>query len=82
MREVRVQGPRKRRLRGSLEELELVARIQGERGYGGGPALRDPAAHDLGVAILTGRYAPGETLPGEIEFSEQLNVSRTASRIR
>jgi len=37
-------------------------------------------AHDLGVAILTGRYAPGDTLPGEIEFSEQLGVSRSAYR--
>lgn len=37
-------------------------------------------AHDLGVAIVTGTYKPGETLPGEIEFSEQLEVSRTAYR--
>jgi len=37
-------------------------------------------AHDLGVAIVTGRYQPGEVLPGEIEFSEQLQVSRSAYR--
>ena len=37
-------------------------------------------AHDLGIAILTGRYQPGETLPGEIDFSEQLGVSRSAYR--
>jgi DNA-binding FadR family transcriptional regulator len=37
-------------------------------------------AHDLGVAILTGRYAPGETLPGEIEFAHTLGVSRSAYR--
>jgi DNA-binding FadR family transcriptional regulator len=37
-------------------------------------------AHDLGVAIVTGRYQPGDTLSGEIEFSEQLNVSRSAYR--
>lgn len=37
-------------------------------------------AHDLGVAIVTGRYPPGGPLPGEIEFSEKLNVSRTVYR--
>jgi DNA-binding FadR family transcriptional regulator len=37
-------------------------------------------AHDLGVAILTGRYAPGETLPGEVEFAHTLGVSRSAYR--
>ncbi len=37
-------------------------------------------AHDLGVDIVTGIYKPGDTLPGEIEFSEQLDVSRTAYR--
>lgn len=37
-------------------------------------------AHDLGVAIVNGRYQPGETLPGEIEFSEQLKVSRSVYR--
>lgn len=37
-------------------------------------------AHDLGVAILTGRYQPGETLPGEIEFAQSLGVSRSAYR--
>jgi DNA-binding FadR family transcriptional regulator len=37
-------------------------------------------AHDLGVAILAGRYAPGETLPGEIHHSGKLAVSRSAYR--
>jgi DNA-binding FadR family transcriptional regulator len=37
-------------------------------------------AHDLGVAILTGHYQPGETLPGEIEFAQSLGVSRSAYR--
>lgn len=37
-------------------------------------------AHDLGVAILSGKYAPGALLPGEIEFSEQLHVSRSVYR--
>lgn len=37
-------------------------------------------AHDLGIAIVTGRHPPGGALPGEIEFSEKLNISRTAYR--
>lgn len=37
-------------------------------------------AHDLGVAIVTGGYKPGDTLSGEVEFSEKLNVSRSAVR--
>jgi DNA-binding FadR family transcriptional regulator len=37
-------------------------------------------ARDLGVAILTGRYEPGETLPGEIDFAQSLGVSRSAYR--
>lgn len=46
----------------------------------GSKRLHGSIAHALGVAIVTGRYKPGDTLPGEIEFSEQLNVSRTAYR--
>lgn len=37
-------------------------------------------ARRLGIDILMGRYLPGDTLPGEVEFSEQLLVSRTAYR--
>ena len=37
-------------------------------------------ARDLGVAILTNRYQPGETLPGEIDFAQTLGVSRSAYR--
>jgi DNA-binding FadR family transcriptional regulator len=37
-------------------------------------------ARQLGVDILSGQYAPGDTLPGEVEFSERLAVSRTAYR--
>ncbi|MCC5995878.1 MAG: FadR family transcriptional regulator [Oceanicaulis sp.] len=37
-------------------------------------------AHDLGVAIVSGQYKPGEILPTEIEFSERLKVSRSAYR--
>ncbi len=45
-----------------------------------GVRLHGSIAHDLGVAIVTGSYQPGDTLSGEIEFSEQLKVSRSAYR--
>lgn len=37
-------------------------------------------AGELGAGIVSGAYQPGAVLPGEIEFSERLNVSRTAYR--
>ena len=46
----------------------------------GARRIHGSIAHELGVAIVTGRYSPGETLPGEVEFSEQLKVSRSAYR--
>lgn len=46
----------------------------------GGRRIHGSIAHDLGVAIVTGQYQPGETLSGEIEFAEQLQVSRSAYR--
>ena len=53
-----------------------------DRGAGGSGPLRihGTIARDLGIAIVSGRYKPGDTLSGEIEFSEQLKVSRTAYR--
>jgi len=47
---------------------------------GTGRRLHGAIAHHLGVAILSGRYAPGERLSGEVEFSEALDVSRNAYR--
>lgn len=46
----------------------------------GARRIHGSIAHDLGVAIVTGRYQPGEVLPGEVEFSDQLQVSRSAYR--
>lgn len=46
----------------------------------GSQRIHGSVARTLGVAILSGRHAPGEVLPGEIDFSEQLGVSRTAYR--
>ena len=45
-----------------------------------GRRLRGAVAHKLGVAILSGHYLPGDTLPGEVVFAEELDVSRGAFR--
>jgi len=45
-----------------------------------GRRLRGAVANRLGVAILSGEFAPGDTLSGEIAFSEALNISRSAYR--
>ncbi len=37
-------------------------------------------AHQLGIAIISGKYQPGDVLSDEITASEQLKVSRTAYR--
>ncbi len=47
---------------------------------GKGRRLRGAIAHKLGVAILSGKYAPGETLSSETVFAESLDVSRSAYR--
>jgi DNA-binding FadR family transcriptional regulator len=47
---------------------------------GTGRRLHGAIAHKLGTAILSGEYAPGDTLSGEVAFSEALDVSRSAYR--
>jgi DNA-binding FadR family transcriptional regulator len=47
---------------------------------GTGRRLHGAIAHRLGVAILSGEYRPGDRLSGEVAFSEQLDVSRSAYR--
>jgi DNA-binding FadR family transcriptional regulator len=47
---------------------------------GTGRRLHGTIATKLGIAIVSGEYAPGDTLSGEVAFSEALNVSRTAYR--
>ncbi|MFC3442138.1 FadR/GntR family transcriptional regulator [Sphingobium rhizovicinum] len=42
--------------------------------------IHQAIARDLGTAILTGKYKPGDLFEGEIEASERLGVSRTAYR--
>ncbi len=47
---------------------------------GTGRRLHGAIAHKLGTAILSGDYLPGDTLSGEVAFSEALDVSRSAYR--
>ncbi|WP_420141591.1 FadR/GntR family transcriptional regulator [Sphingomonas sp.] len=47
---------------------------------GTGRRFHGAIAHRLGTAILSGEFAPGDRLSGEIEFSEALDVSRAAYR--
>ncbi|MDN4633914.1 FadR/GntR family transcriptional regulator [Sphingomonas sp. PsM26] len=47
---------------------------------GPGRRLRGAVVHKLGLAILSGKFAPGDTLSGEVAFAEELDVSRSAYR--
>ncbi|MDO7834249.1 FadR/GntR family transcriptional regulator [Sphingobium sp. HBC34] len=47
---------------------------------GPGRRLHGAIAHKLGMAILSGHYAPGDVLSGEVAFAEELDVSRSAYR--
>ena len=47
---------------------------------GPGRRLHGAIAHRLGTDILSGKYAPGDILSGEVAFSEELQVSRSAYR--
>jgi DNA-binding FadR family transcriptional regulator len=47
---------------------------------GTGRRLNGAVAHKLGVAIMSGEYAPGDILSGEIAFANELDVSRSAYR--
>jgi len=42
--------------------------------------IHGATARDLGIAILSGKHAPGDVLPNEINASVQLGISRTAYR--
>ncbi|WP_338466162.1 FadR/GntR family transcriptional regulator [Novosphingobium sp. ZN18A2] len=47
---------------------------------GPGRRLHGAIAHKLGTDILSGKYAPGDILSGEVAFAEELKVSRSAYR--
>lgn len=60
--------------------LEAARSLRRKRPRGTGQRLHDEIASWLGAAILCGKYPPGSTLSGEVEFSGALEVSRTAYR--
>ena len=47
---------------------------------GPGRRLHGAIEHKLGVAIVSGEYAPGDKLAGEVAYAEELNVSSGAYR--
>ncbi len=47
---------------------------------GPGRRLHGAVAQKLGMAIVSGRYAPGDTLSTEVAFAEELQISRSAYR--
>lgn len=47
---------------------------------GTGRRLNGAIAHKLGTAIVSGEFAPGAILSGEVAFAEALDVSRSAYR--
>ena len=57
-----------------------TAAVAARERHGPGRRLRGAIARKLGVAIVSGHYPPGATLPGEVAFAEALNVSRSAYR--
>lgn len=66
----------KRRSKGSDEVRAGTAKDV----RGPGRRLHGAIAHKLGTAILSGQYAPGDVLSGEVAFAEELEVSRSAYR--
>ncbi|RVT41910.1 FadR/GntR family transcriptional regulator [Sphingobium algorifonticola] len=54
--------------------------VKTKKPRGTGRRLHGAIAHKLGVAILSGEFAPGDILSGEVAFSEALDVSRSAYR--
>lgn len=46
----------------------------------GSKRLHGAIAKDLGVAIVSGKYVPGDILYGEIEYAEKFGVSRSVFR--
>ncbi|WP_375286924.1 FadR/GntR family transcriptional regulator [Sphingomonas sp.] len=61
-----------------MDEQDGAAAMRAPRGTG--RRLHGAIAHKIGTAIVSGEYAPGDTLSGEVAFAEQLNVSRSAYR--
>lgn len=60
--------------------MKKVASQEGAVHGGKNLRIHGTVARDIGIAIVSGRYQPGELLLGEVEASERLGVSRTAYR--
>ena len=60
----------------SLSDQQINLRTPGR----GGPRLHGSLAQQLAVQILKGELPQGHLFPGEIEYSEQLGISRSALR--
>ena len=60
--------------------MDEVDGVERRPARGTGRRLNGAIAHKLGTAIVSGEFAPGDTLSGEVAFSEQLDVSRSAYR--
>jgi DNA-binding FadR family transcriptional regulator len=64
----------------AMQDADLLDAVPDRPARGTGRRLHGAIAHKIGTAIVSGEYAPGDTLSGEIAFSEALNVSRSAYR--
>ena len=60
--------------------MNRIARLKRTRVASKALRLHGTIARNLGIAITSGEYQPGDLLIGEIASSEQLEVSRTAYR--
>jgi len=58
----------------------MKAGASGKEHKGGHLRIHQALARQLGIAILSGEFAPGQAFGGEIEQSGSLGVSRTAYR--
>ena len=63
-----------------MHSADFISPAEPRAAKGTGRRLHGSIAHKLGVAILSGKYAPGDKLSGEVAFAEELNVSRSAYR--
>ena len=63
-----------------MADADKVSATHPRTAKGTGRRLRGSIAHKLGVAIVSGQFAPGDKLSGEVAFAEELNVSRSAYR--
>jgi DNA-binding FadR family transcriptional regulator len=60
--------------------MNRLRSLKRSRQFKNGLRLHGTIARDLGIAITSGKYQPGDLLTGEVASSELLEVSRTAYR--